>query len=115
MALIFLLYNGKKFAEARDEYGNTVPSSYAKITVLTFEEPASVYGIVTPMLSRYQVPMQNFFSALELAKLFLAAGIPSAVIHTVLNKNMGASMELAYNLIGKKLGLTGSTAAGNIT
>ncbi|GKT83819.1 succinate-semialdehyde dehydrogenase [Colletotrichum tofieldiae] len=146
LALILSLENGKTFAEAKGEvvyaasfiswfaeeatrsYGDTIPSSYANTTVLTFKEPVGVCGIITPgydhpqgsacicgrMLSRYQTPSETPFSALALAKLALDAGIPSGIIHVVPTKDREASLELANNPIVKKLSFTGSTGVGKL-
>ncbi|KAK6227419.1 hypothetical protein QIS74_00974 [Colletotrichum tabaci] len=151
LALILSLENGKTFAEARGEvvyaasfiswfaeeatrsYGDTIPSSYANTTVLTFKEPVGVCGIITPwnfpaaMITRkiapafaagcsviVKPPSETPFSALALAKLALAAGIPSDIIHVVPTKDREASMELANNPIVKKLSFTGSTGVGKM-
>ncbi|KAK1472332.1 hypothetical protein CTAM01_16396 [Colletotrichum tamarilloi] len=151
LALILSLENGKTFAEARGEvvyaasfiswfaeeatrsYGDTIPSSYANTTVLTFKEPVGVCGIITPwnfpaaMITRkiapafaagcsviIKPPSETPFSALALAKLALAAGIPSDIIHVVPTKDREASMELANNPIVKKLSFTGSTGVGKM-
>ncbi|UQC79445.1 succinate-semialdehyde dehydrogenase [Colletotrichum lupini] len=119
--------------EATRSYGDTIPSSYANTTVLTFKEPVGVCGIITPwnfpaaMITRkiapafaagcsviIKPPSETPFSALALAKLALAAGIPSDIIHVVPTKDREASMELANNPIVKKLSFTGSTGVGKM-
>ncbi|KAK1625542.1 aldehyde dehydrogenase domain-containing protein [Colletotrichum phormii] len=119
--------------EATRSYGDTIPSSYANTTVFTFKEPVGVCGIVTPwnfpaaMITRkiapafaagcsviIKPPSETPFSALALAKLALASGIPSDIIHVVPTKDREASMELANNPIVKKLSFTGSTGLGKM-
>ncbi|KAF6829362.1 succinate-semialdehyde dehydrogenase [Colletotrichum plurivorum] len=151
LALILSLENGKTLAEAKGEvvyaasfiswfaeeatrsYGDTIPSSYANTTVLTFKEPVGVCGIITPwnfpaaMITRkiapafaagcsviVKPPSETPFSALALAKLALVAGIPADCIHVVPTKDREASMELANNPIVKKLSFTGSTGVGKM-
>ncbi|KAH8701265.1 aldehyde dehydrogenase domain-containing protein [Phaeosphaeriaceae sp. PMI808] len=117
--------------EATRSYGDTIPSSYHNATVLTFKEPVGVCGIITPwnfpaaMITRkiapafaagcsvvIKPPSETPFSALALAKLALAAGIPSSCLHVVPTKDRNASLELATNPKVKKLSFTGSTRVG---
>lgn len=151
VATILSLENGKTYAEAKGEvayaasfiswfaeeatrsYGDTIPSSYANATVLTYKEPVGVCGIITPwnfpaaMITRkvapalaagcsvvIKPPSETPFTALALAKLALAAGVPADCLHVVPTKDRQASMELATNPKVKKLSFTGSTGVGKL-
>lgn len=151
VAIILSLENGKTLAEAQGEvrmaasyvswfaeeatraYGETIPSSFADTTVLTFKEPVGVCGIITPwnfpaaMITRkiapafaagcsvvIKPPSETPFSAISLAKLAVKAGIPESIIHVVPTKDRQASLELATNPKIKKLSFTGSTGVGKM-
>ncbi|OBT82649.1 hypothetical protein VE02_07937 [Pseudogymnoascus sp. 03VT05] len=119
--------------EATRSYGDTIPSSYKDTEVLTFNEPVGVCAIITTwnfpaaMITRkiapalaagcsvvIKPPRETPFSALALAKLALAAGIPSNCIHVVPTSDREAALQLATNPKVKKLSFTGLTGVGKM-
>lgn len=119
--------------EATRSYGDTIPSSQKNTEVLTFKEPVGVCGIITPwnfpaaMITRkiapafaagcsvvIKPPRETPFTALALAKLALAAGIPFDCIHVVPTSDREAVLQLATNPKVKKLSFTGSTGVGKM-
>ncbi|KAE8345040.1 hypothetical protein BDV24DRAFT_159874 [Aspergillus arachidicola] len=151
LANILSLENGKTFTEAKGEvvyaasfvswfaeeavrsYGDVIPSSYAKTTVLTFKEPVGVCGIITPwnfpaaMITRkiapalaagcsviIKPPSETPFTAIALVKLALRAGFPPDIINVIPTKDRNASSELARHPKVKKISFTGSTSVGKM-
>lgn len=119
--------------EAVRNYGDNIPSSYRNAMVLTFKEPIGVCGIITPwnfpaaMITRkiapafaagcsvvIKPPSETPLTAIALAKLALAAGIPPSCIHVVPTKDRRASLELATNPKVGKISFTGSTGVGKM-
>lgn len=119
--------------EATRSYGDTIPSSYKDAEVLTFNEPVGVCAIITTwnfpaaMITRkiapalaagcsvvIKPPRETPFSALALAKLALAAGIPPDCIHVVPTSDRKAALQLATNPKVRKLSFTGSTGVGKM-
>lgn len=120
--------------EAPRAYGDTISSSYKNTEVITFKEPVGVCGIITPrnfpvaMITRKIAPAlaagcsvvikpppkETPSSALALAKLAIAAGVPSDCIYVVHTSDRQAASELVTNPKVKKLSFIGSTGVGKM-
>lgn len=119
--------------EAVRSYGDVIPSSYQRTTVLTLKEAVGVCGIITPwnfpaaMITRkiapalaagcsvvIKPPSETPFTGIALIKLALQAGFPPGLLHIVPTKDRNASLLLATHSKVKKLSFTGSTNVGKM-
>lgn len=151
LAIILCLENGKTLAEARGEiayaasfvgwfseeairaYGDTIPSSAANTTILTWKQPVGTCAVITPwnfpaaMVTRkvapamavgcavvIKPPSETPFTSLALTKLAVEVGIPARLMQVVPTKDREAATELATNPTIKKLSFTGSTGVGKM-
>ncbi|KAL3455035.1 Aldehyde/histidinol dehydrogenase [Aspergillus heterothallicus] len=118
-------------AESPRAYGDTIPSSQPNTLVLTLKQPVGVCGIITPwnfpaaMITRkiapalgagcavvIKPPSETPFTALALAKLAVAAGLPGKVVQVVPTRDRAVGSELATNPVVRKISFTGSTGVG---
>lgn len=118
--------------EGKRLYGDTIPGHQADKRILVLRQPIGVVAAITPwnfpaaMITRKAGPalaagctvvckpaMQTPYSALALAKLSAAAGIPPGVFNVVTgNAASEIGEELTSNPKVRKLTFTGSTAVG---
>ena len=120
--------------EAKRVYGDVIPAQEADKRLLVTKNPIGVVGIITPwnfpnaMLCRKIAPAlaagctvvikpaeATPYSALALAVLAEAAGIPSGVLNIVTTKTPSViGAELTKNPLVRKISFTGSTAIGKL-
>jgi succinate-semialdehyde dehydrogenase/glutarate-semialdehyde dehydrogenase len=151
VATILCLENGKTLVEAKSEieyaasfvlwfseeakraYGDTIPSSTARTTILTWKQPVGTCAVITPfnfpaaMITRkvapalavgcavvIKPPTESPFTSLALTKLAVEVGIPAGLLQVAPTKDREAAMELATNPLIKKLSFTGATGVGKL-
>ncbi|MGB3071169.1 MAG: NAD-dependent succinate-semialdehyde dehydrogenase [Ottowia sp.] len=122
------------FAEAcRRVYGEVIPSHDPRKQLSAVRQPVGVVAAITPwnfpnaMLARKLAPAlavgctvvakpaeQTPLSALALAKLACAAGVPAGVLNIVTGDPAAIGSELTSNPLVRKLTFTGSTAVGKL-
>jgi len=122
------------FAEAcRRSYGEVIPSHDPHKQLSAVRQPVGVVAAITPwnfpnaMLARKLAPAlaagctvvakpaeQTPLSALALAKLACAAGVPAGVLNVVTGDPIAIGAELTANPLVRKLTFTGSTAVGKL-
>lgn len=118
--------------EAKRIYGRTIPAHRADRRQLTFRQPVGVVAAITPwnfpasMVNRKICPalaagctvvlkpaIQTPLSAIAIAKLLEAAGLPRGVLNVVTGGDSEAiGRELATHSLVRKLTFTGSTDVG---
>lgn len=121
-------------AEGQRAYGDVVPSPIDGARILITKQPIGVCGVITPwnfpsaMITRKVgaalgagctvvcKPAENTpLSALALAVLGEAAGVPAGVFNVLTGKDpVPISGEMCANKAVKKISFTGSTAVGKI-
>jgi succinate-semialdehyde dehydrogenase / glutarate-semialdehyde dehydrogenase len=122
--------------EAKRVYGDTIPTYLQDRRVVVTKEPVGVTAGITPwnfpaaMITRKAAPAiaagctmvlkpaeQTPLSALAVAKLAEAAGLPAGVLNVVTGNAEDSPVigrELTSNPIVRKLGFTGSTEVGKL-
>jgi succinate-semialdehyde dehydrogenase/glutarate-semialdehyde dehydrogenase len=119
--------------EARRVYGETIPAPVSDQRLLVLRQPIGVAAAITPwnfpnaMITRKAAPAiaagcsvvlkpapQTPLSALALAWLAQAAGIPPGIFNVVTGDAEAIGGELTANPIVAKLSFTGSTAVGRL-
>ncbi|MBW7861017.1 MAG: NADP-dependent succinate-semialdehyde dehydrogenase [Rhodocyclaceae bacterium] len=117
--------------EGKRIYGDVIPAHQPDKRIVVTKEPIGVCAAITPwnfplaMITRKAGPAlaagctmvlkpapQTPFSALALAALAEAAGVPAGVLSVVTGDALAIGGELTANPIVRKLTFTGSTATG---
>lgn len=117
--------------EAKRVYGETIPSSSVEKRIMVIKQPVGVVGAITPwnfpisMLARKLGPAlavgctvivkpasQTPQCAVELFKIFEAAGVPAGVLNLVVAKASEVSETFMNSSKVQKVTFTGSTAVG---
>lgn len=119
--------------EGKRVYGETVPAGSADRRILVLRQPIGVVGAITPwnlpsaMITRKAAPAlaagctmvlkpaeDTPFSALALARLAQAAGVPPGVLNIVTGNPVTIGQTLTKSPIVRKLSFTGSTHVGKL-
>jgi succinate-semialdehyde dehydrogenase/glutarate-semialdehyde dehydrogenase len=119
--------------EAKRAYGDVIPSPRAGARILVLREPVGVVALVTPwnfpaaMVTRKAAPAlaagctvvakpapETPLTALALAALAEAAGIPPGVFNVVTGDAETIGRELTASPVVRKLSFTGSTEVGKL-
>src|SRR5574343_2098497 len=119
--------------EGKRAYGETIPSPAANTRLVVIEQPVGVCAAITPwnfplaMITRKVAPAlaagctvivkpaeQTPLTALALAALAEAAGLPAGVFNVVTGNPQAIGGELTASPVVRKLSFTGSTAVGRL-
>nr|WP_321465041.1 NAD-dependent succinate-semialdehyde dehydrogenase [uncultured Desulfobulbus sp.] len=119
--------------EAKRVYGDTIPMAQKGKRIVVLKEPIGVCAAITPwnfpsqMITRKAAPAlaagcpvvikpaaQTPFSALALAWLADAAGIPPGVFNVITGPAEEIGKEMTANPLVRKLSFTGSTEVGKL-
>lgn len=119
--------------EGKRAYGETVPAGSSDRRILVLHQPIGVVGAITPwnlpsaMITRKAAPAlaagctmvlkpaeDTPFSALALARLAQAAGVPDGVLNIITGDPVAIGQTLTASPIVRKLSFTGSTPVGKL-
>ena len=119
--------------EAKRLYGEIIPAAEMDRRLLVLREPIGVVGAITPwnfpaaMVTRKVAPAlaagctvvlkpapQTPFTALALARLAAAAGVPAGVFNVVTGRDETIGDEFTSNPLVRKIAFTGSTRVGKL-